>query len=126
MNAMRTWLSSSLAIVALGIAGCQHPLPPPLDSGPAPDPEVMNGKIDQMKMVGSGTGHQLVYKTTQPGELYVFDAATGKYVYDAPLAAGEQFVFEPASSRATINKQPVDLIRGSNDKDEYRMYFVPQ
>jgi len=126
MNAMRTWLSSALAIVTLGIAGCQHPAPPPVDSGPAPDAQSMNSKINEMKMVSSGTNHQLVYKATQPGELYVVDAVTGKYVYDAPLAAGEQFVFEPASSRATINKQTVDLIRGSNETDEYRMYFVPQ
>jgi hypothetical protein len=126
MNSTRALLLPALVLIPILFVGCQPKPPPPVDSGPAPDPAVMEGKIDAMKMVASGTNKELVYKATQPGQLYVVDAVTGKYIYDAPLAAGEQFVFAPASSRATINKQTVDLIRGSNENDEYRMYFVPQ
>ena len=126
MNSTRVLFAMALVLVSILSAGCQPPPPPPVESGPAPDPAVMNSKIDAMKMVASGTNKELTYKSTQPGQLYVVDADTGLYIYNAPLAAGETFMFAPASSRATINKQTVDLIRGTNENDEYRVYFLPQ
>lgn len=124
MNATRTGLWTALFSAAL-IAGCQQPAPP-VEEGPGPDPEVMANKVNQLKLVASGKNTELTYKASGPGELYVVDANTGLYVYDAPLASGEKFVFAPASSRATIDKQTVDLIRGTNENDEYRVYFLPQ
>lgn len=124
MKATRTRLWIAL-FSAAWIVGCQQPTAP-VEEGPAPDPEVMAAKINQVKMVASGKNTELTYKSTGPGQLYVIDANTGLYVYNAPLAAGEKFVFAPASSRATIDKQTVDLIRGTNEDDEYRVYFLPQ
>lgn len=124
MNAMRTGLWITL-VSAAWIVGCQQPAAP-VAEGPGPDPEVMAAKINQVKMVASGKNTELTYKATESGQLYVIDAATGLYIYNAPLAAGEKFVFAPASSRATIDKQTVDLIRGTNENDEYRVYFLPQ
>jgi hypothetical protein len=126
MNSTRALFVMALVLTPILVVGCQQPPPPPVDSGPAPDPAVMNSKINAMEMVASGTNKELIYKAKQPGQLYVIDAHTGLYIYNAPLAAGESFIFAPASSRATINKQTVDLIRGTNENDEYRVYFVPQ
>jgi hypothetical protein len=124
MNLKRVCVGSTL-LIALLIVGCQQPAPSP-DPGPHPDPNMVAQKAARVKMVASGRNAELTYKAPQAGQLYIIDSDTGLYIYNAPLASGEKFVFAPASSRATIDKQTVDLIRGTNENDEYRMYFLPQ
>lgn len=124
MNATRAGLWMVLTAVGF-MAGCQQPAPTP-EEGPGPDPKVMAEKAHQLKMVASGKNTELSYKATEFGQLYVVDQNTGQYVYNGPLGTGERFVFAPASSRATIDKQTIDLIRGTNENDEYRIYFLPQ
>lgn len=124
MSATRAGLWITLIIVGW-MAGCQQPAPPP-EEGPAPDPKLMAEKAHHLKMVASGKNTELSYKATEYGQLYVVDQDNGLYVYTGPLGAGERFVFAPASSRATIDKQTIDLIRGTNENDEYRIYFLPQ
>lgn len=120
-----------LVCTALWVAGCQHSGPVQTrasggDSIPGPDPDTVAGSIDQAKMVASGVNKQLTYKAPKYGKLYLYDAETGQFVFRGTVAPGEQFLFEPASSRAQINKQTIDLERGTNEKDEYRLYFAPQ
>lgn len=124
MNAMRPWLRMALFTASL-LVGCQQP-PPPKDQGPQPDPQVIASMAGQTKLVASAKNNEVTYKAPQTGQIYVIDAANGLLVYDAPIAAGEKFYFAPASSRATIDKQAVALIRGTNENDEYRVYFLPQ
>lgn len=124
MNAMRTWVCL-LALASSFTAGCHQP-PPTKEQGPQPDPEVIAQKASQAKLVASGKNTELTYKAPEAGQIYVIDAANGQLVYDAPIAAGEKFYFAPASSRATIDKQAVALIRGTNQNDEYHVYFLPQ
>ena len=124
MNAMRQLLWTALVTVLVA-GGCQQP-PPPKDQGPQPDPEVIAQKAGQAKLVGSAKNTELTYKAPQAGQIYVIDTANGLLVYDEPIAAGEKFYFAPASSRVTIDKQTVALIRGTNENDEYQVYFLPQ
>jgi len=99
------------------LAGCQS-------SKPIPN-EPTNANPN-LKMVAEGTNKSLSFKATHPGELYAYDMDSGEYVYRGHLSPGEQFVMEPDSANATIDKQPVSLIRQTNSHDNYRLYFLEQ
>lgn len=124
MHRSRLVLFPTLFGIALSVLGCQH-APPPKDDGVAPDPQAIEQRVNSMKLVASGTNKVLTYKATEFGRLYLFDETSGLHIYQGPIAAGESFAFEPASSRAQINKQTIDLMRDTNEKDEYKLYFVP-
>lgn len=125
MHRSRIVLCSTFLGMALAVVGCQHEVPPPKDQGAPLSEDAIQQKVNGMKMVASGTNTPIKYKATQYGQLYLYDEATGLDVYKGPIAKGETFLFEPASSRAEINKQTIDLMRDTNEKDEYRLYFVP-
>jgi hypothetical protein len=126
MHRSRIVLSSSLFGMALSVLGCQHAAPPPKDEGTPLNQATIEQKVNDMKMVSSGTNTPIKYKATQFGQLYLYDETTGLDIYKGPIAKGETFLFEPASSRAEINKQTIDLMRDTNEKDEYRLYFIPR
>jgi hypothetical protein len=79
-----------------------------------------------LKMVAEGTNKTLSFKATHPGELYAYDMDSGEYVYRGHLSPGEQFVLEADSDHASIDKQPVSLLRQTNAHDNYRLYFLEQ
>lgn len=126
MHPSRTIVSCTLLCLAFSFLGCRHPAPPPSDNGAPLNQEAVDQRVSGMKMVGSGTNTPIKYKATQFGRLYLYDQTTGLDIYKGPIATGETFLFAPASSRAEINKQTIDLMRDTNEKDEYRLYFIPQ
>lgn len=99
------------------VAGCHS-------SGTKPnEPTNVNPNL---RMVAEGANKTLTFKAGHPGELYVYDLDTGEYVFQGHLAPGEQFVIEPDSDHATIDKQPVGLQHDTNSRDTYRLYFSQQ
>lgn len=129
----RTCLFISVLFSALLAGGCASrssdasadaaykPIPGEMDiAGKATDEK------DPLRLVAHGINKQLSYKASEPGTLYVYDFDNNRFVYVGPLNAGEQFVLEPASNRATVNKQPVPLVHDTNDRDQYRVYFSRQ
>ena len=125
MHRSRIVWSSTFFGLALSVLGCQHGAPPPTGEGAPMNEDVIQQKVNDMKMVASGTNTPIKYKATQYGQLYLYDQTTGLDIYKGPIAKGETFLFEAASSRAEIDKQTIDLMRDTNDKDEYRLYFIP-
>ena len=125
MHRSRIVLFPTFFGMALSVLGCQHAAPPPKEEGAPLNEEAIEQKVNGMQMVASGINTPIKYKATQYGQLYLFDETTGLDIYKGPIAKGETFLFEPASSRADINKQTIDLIRDTNEKDEYRLYFIP-
>jgi hypothetical protein len=122
-----TWAGLSLA--CLIAAGCQQAKPvsntAPTEGNSSVEAKTVAQAVDQMQTVAQGTNSQLAYKATQFGYLYLFDQTTGTFLYRGPVRMGDKFVFEPASSRAQLNKETVDLDVLSNEHDEYRLFFVP-
>ena len=126
MNPVRLLLVAGLSIVGISSAGCQpHLAPKPDEMSPAEQAMVAQ-RVDQMKMVAHGANKELAYKAAQYGQLYIYDLDTGVFAYKGYLAPGENFVLQPASSRAEINKQHVDLARETNAHDEYQLFFAPE
>jgi hypothetical protein len=115
---------------ALLLGGCRHETSSGTssapDSLPASDRLAISDQVDQTKLVAQGVNKQLSYKVPKLGQIILFDQTTGQFLYHGTVSSGEMFVFEPASSRATINKQTVDLDHVTNERDEYRLYYVPR
>lgn len=126
MHRSRNFGFSTLFALTLCIAGCQQPAPPPAQEGLPADPNVVDQKVANMKMVASGVNKPLIYKAPAFGDLYLYDQTTGLDIYQGPIAKGEEFLFAPGSSRAQINKETIDLIRDTNEKDTYELYFLPK
>lgn len=93
---------------------------------PITEEATIAGRVDQLQLVAQGINKELTYKAPQFGQIILFDQVTGEFIYHGRVAKSESFVFEPASSRAQINKQTIDLDHVTNERDEYRLYFVPQ
>jgi hypothetical protein len=126
MHRSRIILTSTFFGIALSLIGCHHPAPAPKDEGVPLDQQAIEQKVNGMKRVASGTNKTLTYKAPQFGQLYLYDETTGLDIYKGSIAKGETFLFAPASSRAAIDKQTIDLMRDTNEKDEYRLYFIPR
>jgi hypothetical protein len=130
MHLSRRVVGSLLLGAGLLIGGCQHaaaPLVLPEENvGPTAEERSIADHVGQMKMVAQGVNKQLAFKATAFGQILLYDQETGDFIYRGSIAAGERFVFEPASSRAEINKETVDLAKITNQRDEYRLYYVPQ
>lgn len=118
-----TFLVMSFFCLAMIAGGCQ----PPADNGTllakSDDPRLIF-QANEMKPVAAGVNTELTFKAPSYGELFLYDFTSGDFIFRGDLTKGEQFVFEPASSLATVNKQWIALIRDTNDKDEYRLFFV--
>ena len=116
--------------LSLFISGCDdsfcNPPAARTEDLPLPDQTVVASRVSQMQLVGQGADKELSYKAPARGQLIVFDQDSGQFIYHGTMIKGEMFLFEPASSRAQINKQTVDLDHITNERDEYRLYFVPQ
>jgi hypothetical protein len=123
MRALPKLVFASLYSASVFLAGCQHNS---IEQGRAQEDVPTQAKLDELKPVATGVNKQFYYKAPKYGELFLYDFNSGEFIFRGHLAAGEQFLFEPASSRATINKQTIDLDRGTNEQDEYRLFFVPQ
>ena len=130
MQLSRRILSSLYLGATLLITGCHHETAPAVladdNLGPTAEERAITKRVDQMKLVAQGVNKQISYKATSFGQILLYDQDSGDFIYRGPLVGGERFVFEPASSRAEINKQIIDLERTTNQRDEYRLYFVPQ
>jgi hypothetical protein len=105
--------------------GCQNKHPVAEEASPGEQQLVAQG-VDKMKLVANGANKQLSYKAAEYGRLYLYDLDGGRFIYKGYLAPGEQFVFEPASSRAEISKHHVDLDYETNERDQYQLFFAPQ
>ncbi|HSU66689.1 MAG TPA: hypothetical protein VLJ39_07445 [Tepidisphaeraceae bacterium] len=117
------------AFLAPMLAGCQHasaPAAPQEETSADMAHDAIDKAAGSNKLVAHGKNKQLYFKAPQYGRIYLYDADAGQFIYRGFLAAGEAFMFEPASSRATINKQTADLERYTNEHDEYELYFAPQ
>lgn len=103
------------------LSGCP-PAGGPSDAGPS---TAGNGGAN-LQLVANGKNKELSYKAKQPGMLYLYDPDSNEFVFRGRVNAGEQFVFEPGSSLAMIDKQRIELEHPTNDRDEYRLYFATQ
>jgi hypothetical protein len=125
MNIPRLPLVVTFAVLGGSMLGCQKNQPVADEASPGEQQLVAQG-VDKMKLVADGANKQLSYKATEYGRLYLYDLDAGRFIYKGYLASGEQFVFEPASSRAEISKHHVDLEYVTNEHDQYQLFFAPQ
>ena len=125
MNISRLPLAVAFTVLCGSIPGCQDKHPVAEETSPGFQQLVAQG-VDKMKLVASGANKELSYKATEYGRLYLYDLDSGRFIYKGYLAPGEQFVFEPASSRAEISKHHVDLDYDTNERDQYQLFFAPQ
>ena len=99
---------------AVLLAGCE--------SGPG---EVTRpGLGPDLREVAKSKGARLEYKADRPGKLYLYDYDTGQFLVSVPVKAGDTFVLEPASNRAMLGKEPLDLESPANGYDNYRLYLA--
>jgi hypothetical protein len=96
------------------VAGCGHRE----DEVPRP------GLGPDLREVAKTRGKRLEYKAEHAGKLYLYDYDTGDFLVSVPVNAGDTFVLEPASNRAMLGKQPVDLDNPANAFDDYRLYLA--
>lgn len=102
--------------------GCQREEPIPNYTSGRPS---ANGPASEsIPLVAEGRNAQLTYKAKHAGILDLYDPDSNQFLFQGPLAAGQQFVFEPASGRATIDKEPIDLDHPTNNRDNYQIFFV--
>ena len=125
MNISRLPLAAAFTVLCGSILGCQDKHPAAEEALPGVQQLVAQG-VDKMKMVANGANKELSYKAAEFGRVYLYDLDSGRFIYKGYLAPGEQFVFEPASSRAEINKRHVDLDYDTNERDQYQLFFAPQ
>lgn len=117
-------LFAPLALLGMGLLllGCGSQR----SAGTADESAAVANAVDQMKLADEGKNKELTFKAPHYGMLDLFDSDTGQFVWHGFVNAGDKFDFFPASSRALVNKEPVDLERGTNEQDTYRLYFTPR
>lgn len=116
MSVIRTVVISAALLVSL--AGCGP-------SKPAEDPH-LGGLGPDLHEVAKSRGKRLEYKAGRPGKLYLYDYDTSQFLYSGQIKSGETFVLEPASNRALLGTQPLDLDYPANAFDDYRLYLADQ
>ena len=101
-------------------------IPLMLLAGCAPKPAENNlpGLGPDLREVAKTKGTRLEYKADRAGTLYLYDYNTGQFLVTLPVKSGETFVLEPASSRALLGKDTIDLDYPANAFDDYRLYFA--
>ena len=77
-----------------------------------------------LREVAKTRGKHLEYKADRKGTLYLYDYDTGEFLVSVPVNAGDTFVLEPASNRALLDKQLLDLESPANAYDDYRLYLA--
>jgi len=121
MRFARHFVSISLQCLVCVAAGCQ-----PAETIPnytSGRPAISGPAADNVPLVAEGRNKQLSFKAKQAGTLVLYDPDADQFLFQGPLAAGQQFVFEPASGLATIDKERVDLDHVTNDRDNYQVFF---
>lgn len=113
---LRRILGGLICIVAPAIlsVGCE----------PGPGEVTRPGLGPDLREVAKTMGTRLEYKADRPGKLYLYDYNTGQFLISVPVNAGDTFVLEPASNRAMLDKQPLDLESPANGYDNYRLYLA--
>jgi len=105
------------AALFLTLSGC----------GPKPaDNTNVTGLGPGLREVAKTKGTRLEYKADHSGKLYLYDYDTNQFLYSGNISAGETFVLEPASNRAMLGKQALDLDYPANAFDNYRLYLAEQ
>lgn len=113
-----TCLLMMSAMLWLGPAGCGP-------TKPANNPNLA-GLGPDLREVAKAKGSRLEYKADRAGKLYLYDYDSDQFLYSGPIKAGETFVLEPASNRALLGTQPLDLDYPANAFDDYRLYLSAQ
>ena len=115
MTMIRVLLISLTLCVLL--AGC----------GPSkPADNNVGGLGPDLREVAKTKGTRLEYKADRAGKLYLYDYDTSQFLYSGRINPGETFVLEPASNRALLGTQPLDLDYPANAFDDYRLYLSEQ
>jgi hypothetical protein len=108
---------AGLALICM--LGCGSP--------PQSDNSDIAASVDKnLRLVDSGTNKTLKFKADHAGLIRVYDAQKQDFLYSGALKAGDQFVLEPNSDHATINKEAAYLIHATNKYDEYQLFFLNQ
>ena len=94
--------------------------------GPRPAETNVTGLGPDLREVAKAKGTRLEYKADRAGKLYLYDYNTNQFLYSGDINAGETFVLEPASNRAMLGKQTLDLDYPANAFDDYRLYLSEQ
>jgi hypothetical protein len=84
----------------------------------------LSGLGQDLREVAKTKGTHLEYKADRAGKLYLYDYDTGQFLFSAPVNADETFILEPASNRALLGKDPVELDYPANAFDDYRLYLA--
>ena len=117
-------LQRSLVLIVLTagwtIQGCSN-------SANHPAPDDITANVDQnLRLVAHGSNKPLTFKADHAGLIRLYDVQKGDYLYSGALKPGDQFVLEPETDHAMINKQPAYLDHATNRYDEYHLYFLNQ
>jgi hypothetical protein len=91
-----------------------------------PSDDITSNVDRNLRLVDSGTNKRLKFKADKAGLIRLYDVQKQDYLYSGSLKAGDQFVVEPNSDHAMINKDPAYLEHATNTYDEYRLYFLNQ
>lgn len=124
MRFSRQIVSISVLCLVCVAAGCQPAETIPNYTSGRPAVSVPAG--DNVPLVAEGRNKQLSFKAKQAGTLDLYDPDANQFLFHGPLAAGQQFVFDPASGLATIDKERVDLDHVTNNRDNYQVFFSEQ
>ena len=107
-------VSASLSVL---LAGC----------GPSkPADNHLGGLGPDLREVAKTKGARMEYKAERAGKLYLYDYDTSQFLFSGRINAGETFVLEPASNRALLGTQPLELDYPANAFDDYRLYLADQ
>ena len=123
MRMSRLVVASIFAACLIGMGtGCQpeEPVPNYTRGRPSADGPATEG----VPLVAEGRNVQLTYKTKHAGRLLLYDPDSNQFLFKGRLEAGQQFVFEPASGVASIDKERIDLDHPTNNRDNYQIYFA--